>query len=82
MLKTKKKESRMGASYSLKKEFSLIPGYLLLVTWVGFTAVILIWVVAPVSPHPADIFKGTIFDSSSGILLKTTLGHGFLRMCQ
>ena len=46
MLKTKKKESRMGASYSLKKEFSLIPGYLLLVTWVGFTAVILIWVVA------------------------------------
>ena len=29
MLKTKKKESRMGASYSLKKELSLIPGYLL-----------------------------------------------------
>ena len=67
MLKTKKKESRMGASYSLKKEFSLIPGYLLLVTWVGFTAVILIWVVAASLSTPADIFKGTIFEFSSGI---------------
>ena len=67
MLKTKKKESRMGASYSLKKELSLIPGYLLLVTWVGFTAVILIWVVAASLSTPADIFKGTIFEFSSGI---------------
>ena len=30
MLKTKKKESRVGGSYSLKKELSLVPGYLLL----------------------------------------------------
>ena len=63
----KEKESRMGASYSLKKELSLIPGYLLLVTWVGFTAVILIWVVAASLSTPADIFKGTIFEFSSGI---------------
>ena len=60
MLKTKKKESRMGASYSLKKELSLIPGYLLLVTWVGFTAVILIWVVAASLSTPAPLCRGVL----------------------
>ena len=42
MLKKKKKELKTGERFSLKKELALVPGYLILVTWVGFTAVILL----------------------------------------
>ncbi len=65
MLKMKKRE--FGGSFSLKKEISLIPGYLLLVTWVGFTAIVLIWVIAASLSTPADIFRGTIFEFNSGL---------------
>ena len=41
-MRTTKKENRLDGAYNLKKELSMVPGYLLLVTWVGFTAVILI----------------------------------------
>ena len=67
MLKKKKKELKTGERFSLKKELALVPGYLILVTWVGFTAVILIWVIAASLSTPADIFKGTIFEFSSGV---------------
>lgn len=66
MLKRKNKKFT-GGSYSLKKELALAPGYLLLMTWVGFTAVVLIWVIAASLSTPADIFRGTIFEFSSGV---------------
>lgn len=65
MLKMKKGE--FGGSFSLKKEISLLPGYLLLVTWVGFTAIVLVWVIAASLSTPADIFRGTIFEFNSGL---------------
>lgn len=66
-MNTEMKKSRGLNSYSFKKELSMVPGYLLLVTWVGFTAVVLIWVVAASLSTPADIFKGTVFQFSSGV---------------
>lgn len=51
----------------IKRELKLAPGYLLLVTWVGFTAIILFWVIAASLSTTADIFKGTIFDFSTGL---------------
>lgn len=50
--------------------------------WVGFTAVILIWVVAASLSTPADFSKGQFLNSAAAYILKTTLGHGFHRMCQ
>ena len=58
---------RKKKSFNLSKELRLVPGYLLLVTWVGFTAVILLWVVAASFSTTADIFSGTIFEFNTGL---------------
>lgn len=44
-----------------------LPGYLVLILWVAFTAVVLVWVIAASLSTTADIFKGTIFSFSSGL---------------
>lgn len=66
MLK-KKEEKTTNSNFSLKKELSLVPGYMVLTVWVGFTAVILIWVIAASLSTTGDIFRGTIFEFSSGL---------------
>ncbi|MEA4888393.1 MAG: carbohydrate ABC transporter permease [Clostridiaceae bacterium] len=70
MLMNKKREPNIAGSFNIQKEIPLVPGYLLLVTWVGFTIIILLWVIAASLSTPADIFKGTIFSFSSGIHLE------------
>lgn len=70
MLKKKSERTLRTGGYSLRNELSLLPGYVLLVTWVGFTAVVLCWVVAASLSTPAEIFKGTIFQFESGIHLE------------
>lgn len=67
MSNAKVKKSSLASAYNFKKELALAPGYLVLVSWVGFTAVILIWVIAASLSTPADIFSGTIFEFNSGI---------------
>lgn len=62
----KKNKEQSNHTFSMKKELSLVPGYLVLMTWVGFTAVILIWVIAASLSTTGDIFRGTIFEFSSG----------------
>jgi len=42
----KKNKEQSVNPFNLKKELALAPGYLVLMTWVGFTAIILIWVIA------------------------------------
>lgn len=56
-----------NSRFNLSKELKLTPGYLILAAWVGFTAVILLWVVAASLSSTADIFSGTIFKFSSGL---------------
>lgn len=63
----KKNKERFDRTFSMKKELSLVPGYLVLTAWVGFTAVILIWVIAASLSTTGDIFRGTIFEFSSGL---------------
>lgn len=64
--KKRKKESAAIERFNLSRELRLAPGYLLLVSWVGFTAIILLWVIAASLSTTADIFKGNIFDFSTG----------------
>lgn len=63
----KKKEETTNNNFSLRKELSLVPGYLVLTVWVGFTAVILIWVIAASLSTTGDIFRGTIFEFDTGL---------------
>lgn len=48
------------------KQLELVPGYLILIAWVGFTAVILLWVIAASLSTTGDIFSGNIFQFETG----------------
>ena len=48
----------------MKRELRLAPSYILLVTWIGFTAIILLWVVAASLSTSAEIFSGCNLSSS------------------
>lgn len=48
------------------KQLELAPGYLVLIAWVGFTAVILLWVIAASLSTTGDIFSGNIFKFETG----------------
>lgn len=49
------------------KQLELVPGYLVLIAWVGFTAVILFWVIAASLSTTGQIFSGTIFKFETGL---------------
>ena len=50
-----------------KKELRLAPGYLVVVIWVLFTAVMLFWILGASLSTSRDIFKGEIFQFSTGL---------------
>lgn len=60
-----KKQSRQGLN--MRGQLKLAPGYLVLATWVSFTFVVLFWVVGASLSTTGDIFRGTIFDFSTGL---------------
>lgn len=49
------------------KQLELVPGYLVLIAWVGFTAVILFWVIAASLSTTGQIFSGKIFQFETGL---------------
>lgn len=60
-----KKKSSQGLN--MRGQLKLAPGYLVLATWVSFTFVVLFWVVGASLSTTGDIFRGTIFDFSTGL---------------
>lgn len=56
-----------GAGLTLRDQLRLAPGYLVLVTWVSFTFVILGWVIGASLSTTGDIFRGTIFQFADGL---------------
>lgn len=60
-----KKKSSQGLN--MRGQLKLAPGYLILATWVSFTFVVLFWVVGASLSTTGDIFRGTIFDFSTGL---------------
>lgn len=60
-----KKKSSQGLN--MRGQLKLAPGYLILATWVSFTFVVLFWVVGASLSTTSDIFRGTIFDFSTGL---------------
>ena len=57
------------AGLTLRDQLRLAPGYLVLVTWVTFTFIVLGWVIGASLSTTGDIFRGTIFQFSSGLHL-------------
>lgn len=51
----------------LNEQLQMAPGYLVLCTWVGFTAVVLLWVIGASLSTTGDIFRGTISQFSTGL---------------
>ena len=56
-----------GSGLTLRDQLSLAPGYLVLATWVTFTFIVLGWVIGASLSTTGDIFRGTIFEFSSGL---------------
>jgi N-acetylglucosamine transport system permease protein len=59
-----------GSGMALREQMKLAPGYLVLVTWVSFTFIVLGWVIGASLSTTGDIFRGTIFEFSSGLHLE------------
>ena len=64
-----------------KKEARLLPGYLIVLVWVAFTAVMLCWIVGASLSTSREIFSGQIYlpPASTG---KTTSPPGRPKTCQ
>lgn len=54
-------------SMGLREQLKLAPGYLVLATWVSFTFIVLFWVIGASLSTTGDIFRGTIFEFSTGL---------------
>lgn len=52
---------------NMRGQLKLVPGYLILSTWVSFTFVVLFWVIGASLSTTGDIFRGTIFEFSTGL---------------
>ena len=58
---------KRGQGLDMRGQLKLVPGYLILATWVSFTFVVLLWVIGASLSTTGDIFRGTIFEFSTGL---------------
>lgn len=58
---------KRGQGLDIRGQLKLVPGYLILSTWVSFTFVVLFWVIGASLSTTGDIFRGTIFEFSTGL---------------
>ncbi len=52
---------------SLVKSMKLWPGYLILLIWIGFSAILLVWILAASLSTSKEIYSGTVFQFASGL---------------
>ena len=62
-----KKETKYRAKINWAKELRLLPGYIIIVAWIAFTALILFWIVAASLSTSRDIFTGKVLEFASGL---------------
>lgn len=67
MEKKSKKEKKHRQPFNPKKEFKLLPGYILVGFWVLFTIVTLLWVLAASLSTSPEIMRGQIFKFATGL---------------
>lgn len=62
-----KKERKMRDPWNWSKELRLLPGYLIVIIWIGFTATFLCWILGASLSTAKEIFSGKVFAFESGI---------------
>lgn len=62
----KKKNKKYREKVNWKKEASLLPGYIIVLLWIAFTAVVLTWILGASLSTAREIFTGTVFKFASG----------------
>ena len=62
----KKKRKKKREKINWKKELKLMPAYLILFAWVGFTAIVIGWIFAASLSTSREIFKGDVLKFQSG----------------
>lgn len=62
----KKEKVKYKEKVNWRKEAALIPGYLIVLLWILFTAVVLIWILGASLSTSREIFSGSVFKFESG----------------
>ncbi len=62
----KRKESKSRSKINWARELRLLPGYLIVILWVAFTAVILLWIFAASLSTSREIHLGEVFRFATG----------------
>ena len=60
------KEKKYRGKINWAKELRLLPGYIVVIAWIAFTALILFWIFAASLSTSRDIFTGTVLEFASG----------------
>lgn len=63
----KEKEIKVKTPVNWRKEFSNLPGYLIVIIWIAFTAAFLFWILAASLSTSREIFSGNVFKFESGV---------------
>ena len=64
---SKKKEPKVKERINWRKEASLLPGYIIVLVWIIFTAAFLLWILGASLSTSREIFSGSVFKSESGL---------------
>lgn len=60
------REKKVKTKVNWKREASLLPGYLIVVAWILFTAAVLFWILGASFSTSREIFSGNVFKFESG----------------
>lgn len=66
---SKNKEIKVKDKVNWRKELSLLPGYIIVLVWIIFTAAFLFWILGASLSTSREIFSGGVFKFESGVHL-------------
>ena len=64
---SKKKEPKVKERINWRKEASLLPGYIIVLVWIIFTAAFLLWILGASLSTSKESFSGSVIKSESGL---------------
>ncbi len=64
---SKNKEPKVKERINWRKELALLPGYIIVLVWIIFTAAFLFWILGASLSTSREIFSGSVFKFESGV---------------
>lgn len=68
---SKKKEPKVKERINWRKEASLLPGYIIVLVWIIFTAAFLLWILGASFPHPGKFSPDQYSNLRAAFILRT-----------